>query len=675
MHKADTPHTCLRNPIRAMIGLAVLSLAALILRVLFLDRASLWGDEILFVGLSRPTDSLADIYQRMLAGFHVVTHLPFPLMVQNLFMRAFGGNSPDMLINSFLQRLPAVLWGTASVPAIYCLTRKRLPSLVAWMAAAWMALGIFPVYYSREAYFYAPLMTLAACTLHNWLTCVERLSENKTMPKWAVLWFIIASTGMVYSHLTGMLFQAGLVLMTCVLVLLPRTTGLTRWRMGVLTLLSMLPFLFLSPFVHSLVTKRNEAGIISGTPMPGICWDVLGKFFMGHLLVLNILAALIFILGLYGLWRMENGNRTSRLMVLLCATMLLMIVYSSHKSQYHVRYFSVIAPLLIVTFTSGVWLVAGILGRYLPTRIADNNRIFIALMSGILLFNLLVQPIFYMLTARSTDYRSAADWINRNVEPGGAYLLESGYELRFVGGYFATPERLGMCPYIHGDVEILHKRQQDLLMRYPDIPWIENSRHGYQPGMLYGNWTWPHQFFRSTIRIENQSALLLERFRIGMDYLGRSHINSKSFHIWRNTRDDIKALDVEAGRSCSLFYPGWRFVTVQQEPRGMWAEYARFYQGTSAPLEAANNTGKEVRAALSLQLALATQRTDPITLELAQGSEILGKWELSAAGGQFMTLKSRDFSIPSEGVMLRLRVASEHANGLQGILVYSATVQ
>jgi len=661
--------------------LGLLTLAGLAVRLLFLGRAQLWGDEILFVVRdAHPVIPVREIYGHMLEGFSSVTHLPFPLMAHNLLIRAlmslFLGNN----LSPFWFRFPSVLWGTAAVPAMFRLVRNRLPRPTAWLATAWMALGFFPVAYSREAYFYAPLLTLGLVTLHFWLCGIESISGGKRLTLGAVAGILAAGTAMVHSHVTGILLQAVLTGAALVAVCWAwRRPGSSPSGAVELTVISAVPLLLVSPFLRVWWVERIQSAMDPGTPVWLMVWDVAGKCFLGNLIVPNALGLFILLWGFAGLVR--AGTRecpAPRWMAGLGAVLFLLLAVAARHTAYHARYFVVLLPVLLAANACGLSRLARAAGRLRAFRtIRPLPRLGLA--GGAVLFlNLLIVSLFWWPTVRARDYAAVAEWLNRNLPPGGAYLWESAYERRFVSekpdAPFPTPHRLFLWPMVHvGSREIpeMHRLQRDLLERYPDVPWID-CRHGQRKGMEFGDWEWPRTYFRRLALIQNRSFLYQERFRVALYPLGRFPVSETSVPVRFNTPSDVMAMDIEAGRSGTLFYPGWAFDVFAADETAQ--EYGRFHPGAEAPILAVSLQDGGGGAVLEAGVAVGTRRRGDVRLDLVRGGDVLGSWTVPA-GRRFRSVRSPAFPLSEGQDTLVLRADAGPSNEVRAIWLERARLE
>jgi hypothetical protein len=103
---------------------------------------------------------------------------------------------------AFSIRLPAILFGAATVPVVYALGRRTVGSIAGLVAAAIVAIAPFGLFYGTEARAYSALMFFTALST---LALVSALgSERRAW--WAL--YVLASVGTLYTHYLGALVLA-----------------------------------------------------------------------------------------------------------------------------------------------------------------------------------------------------------------------------------------------------------------------------------------------------------------------------------------------------------------------------------------------------------------------------------------------------------------------------------
>jgi mannosyltransferase len=228
------------------LALAAVTLLALALRVTHLGR-SLFTDETYSLALAQRG------FGHMLGLFgYEANGMPYPLVLWPL-IRVFGTGEAVL-------RAPAVLAGTASVPALW-FTARRLGhrEAVALGAAALLAVNPMAVWYSQEARPYA-LVVLAACLAFGALP--RALERNPVHPH-------PAHAGRVHTSRARVAYVAAMALLAyCDLLALPivlpaqaliakRTgrDGVRRWLWSLAAVLvCCIPLLVAAAIAHS---RRN----------------------------------------------------------------------------------------------------------------------------------------------------------------------------------------------------------------------------------------------------------------------------------------------------------------------------------------------------------------------------------------------------------------------------------
>lgn len=169
----------------ARLAVAALTVLGLALRLWYCEQ-SLFGDE-LFTYENATRDSFAD----MMDGVYDVEYTP-PLYFVLAWLAATIGGDGELAI-----RMPAVLFGTATIPLVYALARRAGGTAAGLGAAAVFAITPFALFFGSEARSYAAagfFVALAALALLQAL-------ESDRRRHWVVL--AVALAGVMLSHYTA----------------------------------------------------------------------------------------------------------------------------------------------------------------------------------------------------------------------------------------------------------------------------------------------------------------------------------------------------------------------------------------------------------------------------------------------------------------------------------------
>jgi mannosyltransferase len=163
--------------------LGAITLVALVLRLIGLNKG-LWWDEIYFL-----VGTLRHPLGEILTVFTGDTQHPLYSVLARLCMMLFG-EEPWSL------RLPAVLFGVASVPALYLLAAKVTSRAEALVAAAFLAVSYHHIWFSQNARGYTMLAFFAIVSA---LFLLEGIRSQKL--GLFVAYAVAASLG-IYTHIT-----------------------------------------------------------------------------------------------------------------------------------------------------------------------------------------------------------------------------------------------------------------------------------------------------------------------------------------------------------------------------------------------------------------------------------------------------------------------------------------
>ncbi len=149
MNQRFTDHIkVIKNHRRELYCLLLLLISALMLRILFLDRESLWIDEAMTATRSRWS------YPDMILSIGERDHLPLYYSIMWVWTRVFGFSA--ISIRSF-----SAITGSLSVIPLYLIGRRIGKKEGIYIGAVGATLPVL-IYFSQEAKMYSLLILLAA---------------------------------------------------------------------------------------------------------------------------------------------------------------------------------------------------------------------------------------------------------------------------------------------------------------------------------------------------------------------------------------------------------------------------------------------------------------------------------------------------------------------------------
>lgn len=367
---------------------ALLTLAAAILRLLHLGAKSLWFDEPLTVALARISwPSFIRFWRDGEAAYQGAYFL-----LMRGWLRL--GDSEAWI------RLPSALFAIASVPLIYILARRLAGDKAALAAAALLAFSPTDVYYSQEARGYT--LTILLVLLSAWFF-VRAVEENRERD-W-LLWTVFSALA-VYSH-----FFAALVLVAqaCSLFALkdaPWRRMIVHAALIVGLAAPGLPFLFRGPPAHDP----------SLTPWPRATPKQLLHLalFLGGSGEKLVLSAILWIAAVRAIWseRLERDTdafwRGTLLISWAIVPVALLALISLAEPLFVQRYLIFCLPATVML--AGRGMVA------LPRR-----RVGLGLLIALCVFSLV--NIFMGYRKPREDWRGATAAVLASAAPGDAVVI------------------------------------------------------------------------------------------------------------------------------------------------------------------------------------------------------------------------------------------------------------
>jgi hypothetical protein len=173
-----------------LVGLGFTLVVATVLRAIALDHG-LWFDEIVTLVLSA-RHSLAHI----VTTFTGVNTHPLYSVLAHWAIETFGESA-------WALRLPAAVFGVASVAMVYVFAASVLPKIEALVAAAVIATSYHHVWFSQNARGYTLMGFLALYSTH------YLIKASRTGRPWHYALYAAAAAAGVYTHLTMAFVVAG----------------------------------------------------------------------------------------------------------------------------------------------------------------------------------------------------------------------------------------------------------------------------------------------------------------------------------------------------------------------------------------------------------------------------------------------------------------------------------
>ena len=376
--------------------IAVITLAAAVLRIHAITAKSFWGDEAYSVEIAR---------------------LPWPDFFHILWFREANMSLYYLLLRFWLHlgsgeawiRGLSVLVSVATVPLMVALGR-RLFGRGAGLLAAWLlAINAYDIRYAQEARSYALVVFL--CVLATWL--LVRNIQEPASARWGA--YAAVCVLVVYSHFFGALV---VVAHGVALLFLPR--GEVPWRA---LLRKMLWFVYLMIPVEFFVmtTGAGPVGWIPPTNAKAV-WDFFAAMAGNYGAPLLILFAMA--LGFaawtgWNEWRRSGRSIQSWAFVLafiwLLLPVLVVLAVSMSRPFFVARYLIPCLPALILIVAAGI-------ARLRPAILAG------ALCAAISVFAVFGAASYYRrdFDVDRRDWRGASSFVFDHARPGDGVFFYGG---------------------------------------------------------------------------------------------------------------------------------------------------------------------------------------------------------------------------------------------------------
>ncbi len=405
------------------VGLGLIILLGGFLRFYRLSYQSLWNDE-LSTWFRSAFASLTDVIE---IGSRPDPHPPGYYVVMYFVQQWFGNNE-------FMLRLPSVIAGILSIPAMYALGKLLYSREVGLYAAALTAVLWCPIFYSQEARANSLLLLCSILSVIFWIKGMRCLERND----WRGLWPILAPAYILTSVAAAYLHHMGLFLVVleggyAILVFLRRRSA---WP-SLLLLYGLIVLLYL-PWLREMFRDMLEYQTWIRKPGLGDLVEYgLFLFNYSRYLLLVAVAGLLFVAWREGR-RLLKGPRLSWIEILLNPTVVLFVwlvgpvLIAFGKSLVSTPVF--IYRNLIICLPAAYLLVARVLSL-LPVRQIFRFAAGAALTAA-LVVHLVVNLAYYEKPTKQ-QFREAVQYIvERDESTPNAAILGYAWTEEYFNYYF-----------------------------------------------------------------------------------------------------------------------------------------------------------------------------------------------------------------------------------------------
>ncbi|HEY5546594.1 MAG TPA: glycosyltransferase family 39 protein [Gemmatimonadaceae bacterium] len=380
----------------SLIILVAMIVLALGLRLYRIDT-ELWLDEIYLRTRYAPLE-----FRQLISTYDSQNHQPLYSILARIAFLAAGASDWSL-------RIPAVIFGVASLAAVWVFGRRVTSTSEAALGVLLLAVSYHHVWFSQNARGYTMMLFLAVLGTGVFLQLCEGKGRLPTLA-WGYAFLMALAT---YTHLTAAFIAVGHAL---TLVLTTRWTSregrqLAMWPMIALGLSAMITICLYAPMLPQVwrdVSKPTMEGVaVEWTSAGWMLRDgfrVLSRGMPGGLVtVLGSLAVLG--VGVASYWR--QSRVTTLMMFLPVAVTFALIVAARHNLW--PRFFFFASGFLVLAALRGGFVLVKRLVRWQPERVA------VAGACGVAFLSLLTVPRAWQ---PKQQFRAAFEFIEQERRPG-----------------------------------------------------------------------------------------------------------------------------------------------------------------------------------------------------------------------------------------------------------------
>ncbi len=554
----------------ALLGLVLA--AAAYFRLAHLGLSALRADTILFLTVCQQPLSPGAIctqWMNLVGG----GQMPTPLAFTKLFITVL-----HLPLNHVTIRLPAALWGIATVPVLYAIGVRLGGRRVGLVAAALMAFNTFHILVTREAYYYPPGVLGAALVYLGALWAVQRVRRGERFTIGYVATQVLGTGLVLYGQVTiwSIALFCAVTVMICELLLWRRKQSglLNLVVLAAGYVLVSLPLLIYPWGLKQILgtTPGSENTLISASMKQFIDWTLLGRmirevctsFLFGATPIRAGVSLLAVILAVVVLVARARRDRTYWLGPGLIVAGFLFFLLSRGKTGagYESRYLVGYLPVLVAGVALGIGGLPALGGARAARALAWGA-------GGLLAVALLlaVYPDWQAtrLTGKTTPYRDITAWFDQHMPRNSLVLVDRWFEpWNELAVYPSTNVTYTFTVPNEPPATFLANRwrdtAKDFFEKFPDAAYLPLNL-SYVDDPEIGPWDWPQTYFARQAGITNFAALKLRAMGLGnrSDFYAPS-TNRLIVTIYYNTLEDILAKwRAEHKPFLVLFGPDWGY--------------------------------------------------------------------------------------------------------------------
>jgi mannosyltransferase len=423
---------------------------ALVLRLHGLTRGLLW-DEILTAMYSVEAGSVWTTLSSSIIFNNHIGYSIFARFSESLFGR-----------HEWALRLPALLFGLASIYWLWIFTRSFLRPNIAIIATFLLAISPAHVFWSESARGYSAMILFTLISSYFYLNLLRSPSY------FLAFMFVGASVAGIYFHLYSTFVTIVQALFLVYLARKEITGKLSSWHLyrdsfrviwtsfGAITLLSIACYAPVLPFLAHNIVKRGRLNFRPLFPV----W-VIEQLSAWSLAPLAVLVFLLFILGLISLWRSYPEEGRYFVMLLLFP---LLIVWLWSPFDLYERFFSYYLPYYVSLVAAGLSTLWYFSEKRANKLYSHFVRLICITAAGLMIYGWV---FISWHDIPQEDFRAATNVMKSNIGPGNALCAVGGAAELFQ--YYA--DRKVIIPTSQGNFEEITQIYPEIRCAYLKTEW------------------------------------------------------------------------------------------------------------------------------------------------------------------------------------------------------------